>query len=344
MRSLEEQDAWDEAVALKARELEESAADVREAHDQARLMAAAAAVVRRRTAEAIGRDRRAAAAEATGVRAYAAGDWSAARQSLELAATVAGAPTARGAAYLERLQIHDPAFGRRLVERDGDRRRTRIYICGCGRSGTWLTAALMSAFEDTYVAPDEAPVGRFLALERPEGVHVVKRYYAAWRTVELIPPEITLLYVVRHPFDVLISTHPRGPHYITPERWRSEAGALRRILELGRSMLVLRFEDCVGDPAAALRRVGEAFGLRPDARRDLRPDGVGFAPPALAAMKGLRPPDPRRALAWRGAVEEHAYLRQILPELGEDLAWFADAFGYGDPAGELAALDAGSGA
>ena len=61
---------------------------------------------------------------------------------------------------------------------------------------------------------------------------------------------VELIYCVRHPFDVLTSTHPATKHirkyHITYERWESEYNAFLALRknQIQREIFILKYEDC----------------------------------------------------------------------------------------------------
>ncbi len=150
----------------------------------------------------------------------------------------------------------------------------KIFIAGCGRSGTTLTRDLMNCFQDTYVLVEgpygEAEYTRFESLSRPERNLVVKRTGEAWETLPTLPADIELIYCVRHPFDSMTSTHPLTAHirkfHITPERWKAEYAALDelRSRQPGRRIYYLRYEDLVRDPNGIQQKIASHLGLAND--------------------------------------------------------------------------------
>jgi hypothetical protein len=149
---------------------------------------------------------------------------------------------------------------------------TRIFIAGCARSGTSLTLRLMRCFDDGYIAPREASARTLSGLRRSESLLVVKRTAKCFARLHRLPKRIGLVYCVRHPFDVLTSSHPESRHlrrfHVTPERWLAEYEALCKLRKTQpeRAILYQRYEDLVADADAAQQRMIERFGIAPRLR------------------------------------------------------------------------------
>src|SRR4029078_13507365 len=95
----------------------------------------------------------------------------------------------------------------RLTQIDADRPIKRLYIMGCGRSGTWLLTAVMSTFKGVCVLSKEVPVDFFGRLTPTRAVLILKRNSDAYQHIEQIPRRIGITYIVRHPYDVLTSNN-----------------------------------------------------------------------------------------------------------------------------------------
>lgn len=226
------------------------------------------------------------------------------------------------------------ALQQRLQRMDGDKPVQRVYIMGCGRSGTWLLTALMSTFDSCQLVPKELPVEAFGVVAPQQPTLVLKRNLTAYEAIERIPEQIHILFIVRHPFDVLTSVnpvHPGGPgsYYITPARWLGEMLALQYLKDARRpNTLVLRYEDLVQDPDAVQQQLARHYQLAVKASaRDV--DTVFDAPPeARLAMHGLRKIDRNSLHQYRQSETKLQYLQAIRPRLGRLLDWVSDTFDY----------------
>ena len=265
-------------------------------------------------------------------------DWAAAIEHLtRLLELVPDHPWAGN--LLDRALGAEPArLALRLAARDGERPRRRLYVTGCGRSGTWLLLGMMTTFRDTAVLMAEAAVGRFARLTAPEPVHVLKRAHDSHESLAAIPPAIELLHLVRFPLDVLVSRHRDRARHVTPERWRAETAALRALLEAGRAgLMVVRYEDLVREPDRVQAAIAERFALEPELPFSRFAERARFDSLTLEAMKGLRAPETGWIGAWRRDPEAIAHCRAIWPAIAADVAWLCARFGYERPDPELLA-------
>jgi hypothetical protein len=228
---------------------------------------------------------------------------------------------------------YDSAVGRskdfgHLLAKAADKRR--IYIVGCGRSGTWFALGMMSTFAGTYITPEERHFGHFAAiLTRPEPVHVVKRMHSAHVDFQDVPACIDIVYLLRDPRDVLTSRHGQTENYISIKRWTDEMIALKRLLASSHpSVSVIRFEDLATMPDKVQARLSSELGLAvahpaTDFHRVYRP-----TPSALMAMHSLRPPDREAVGRWRRDPAQVAFIERLLPEITKTFAPIAERFGY----------------
>ncbi|MFO1120819.1 MAG: hypothetical protein U1F47_00620 [Hyphomicrobiales bacterium] len=108
-----------------------------------------------------------------------------------------------------------------LIDR-GDRRQPlgRICVMGCGRSGTWLLTAVLSSFAGFDFGPEEVPLEYFGPVTTDRPVLVLRRDAMAHQRVEQIPDDIQIVFIVRHPFDVLTSHNPALLSYLRKIRPR----------------------------------------------------------------------------------------------------------------------------
>ncbi|TPN77739.1 sulfotransferase [Mesorhizobium sp. CU2] len=147
--------------------------------------------------------------------------------------------------------------------------RKRIFIAGCARSGTTLSRRLMECFDDIHVHTDEAPYQALLKLDRPQLNLVVKRTHESHKDIEHLPASVGLIYCVRHPFDVLTSSHPETVNerrfHVTTDRWEAEYDGLMRLRKAqpDRAVFYLRYEELIAEPDIVQARIARSFGLSP---------------------------------------------------------------------------------
>jgi hypothetical protein len=192
----------------------------------------------------------------------------------------------------------------------------RIFIAGCARSGTRLTKRLMNCFDDTLVYASEAPISQFAVLDQSVSVQVVKRTSTCYRTLPDLPEDIRLLYCLRHPFDVLTSTHPLTAHrrryHVTQERWLAEYHALRdlRTRQPERAIFFSRYEDLVADPDSVQQKISAFFDLTSTRRFSENP----------VHSKSIE--------KWRSQPRLRRHIRSLPAGFLGSVQAFCDEFGY----------------
>lgn len=223
------------------------------------------------------------------------------------------------------------ALEARLDQIDRHRPIERIFVMGCGRSGTWLLTGLMSTFRDTCVVAKEVPVELFAQLTTTGRTLVLKRNSTSYERLSHIPARIKIAYAIRHPFDVLTSHNPTSVrvYHIDVARWLGEMSALRSALEDGRqNFCVIRYEDLATDADGVQKKLADELGLEvgtpaKELTSVFKPSGK-----AESAMHGLRGIDTRSLNKYKNDPERIAYLKSIRPQLGETLDWVAKRFDY----------------
>lgn len=223
--------------------------------------------------------------------------------------------------YKELCALRAPGFEKRT--KPGIR---RIFIAGCGRSGTYLLSAMMQCFRDSFVLPGEAHADAFLGIDSPASLHVIKRRSDSYSTLHLIPRDIGLLHIVRHPFDVLCSSHMGTDRYIPPENWNAEIDALRLLDR--QNHLVIRYEDLVSDPNAVQRVVSKTFGLGAGEKFSNWQKISRVSDDVAESMHGVRPPDTDSIGRWKNNSGNRGYIRAIWPDIERNYRWVAGKFGY----------------
>jgi len=206
------------------------------------------------------------------------------------------------------------ALARRLVDIDRTKALRRIYIMGCGRSGTWLLTDAMSTFKDIEVVPAELVVEHFGLFQTHRSTLVLKRDFQAYKTIKEIPEQIQIVYIVRHPFEVLTSNLPgsQRPYHILPDRWLGEMSALQYLCDAGRkNSSIIRFEDLVNKPDEVQARLATFFNLQTEVSIDT----------VVKLAKNVIDKHKRDS-------EKVRYLQRIKPDLGHMLSWVANTYQY----------------
>ena len=223
------------------------------------------------------------------------------------------------------------ALDARLTQIDSDRPIKRIYIMGCGRSGTWLLTAVISTFKGVCVLSKEVPVDFFGRLTTTGAVLVLKRNSDAYQHIEQIPRRIGITYIVRHPFDVLTSNNRMTDslYHIKPDRWLGEMTALKALIEARRqNVKIVRYEDLVTDPCAVQAQLADFFGFEIGSHIDDLPAVFNASAAADVAMHGLRKIDTNSIGKYKKDPRKIDYLRSIRPRLSIMLDWVGSEFSY----------------
>ncbi|PBC10727.1 hypothetical protein CK230_07665 [Mesorhizobium sp. WSM3859] len=206
--------------------------------------------------------------------------------------------------------------------------RKRIFIAGCARSGTTLSRRLMGCFDDIYVHTDEAPYQALLELDRPEANLVVKRTHESHKDIEHLPDSVGLIYCVRHPFDVLTSSHPETVKerrfHVTTERWVAEYDGLMRLRQAQpeRAVFYLRYEELIAEPDIVQARIARSFGL---------------SPVTLYSRDADNPIRATSLRKWEHNEEFRTYLHGLPAAFLARVESFCSEFGYDMPADTLSA-------
>jgi hypothetical protein len=204
----------------------------------------------------------------------------------------------------------------------------KLFIAGCGRSGTTLIRDLMNCFHDTYVFVEnpygEASFSHFRDISHIASHVIIKRTGECWRTLPSLPADTGLIYCVRHPLDVLTSTHPLTKHlrrfHITPQRWDSEYSALGLLQDSQpkRHIFTLKYEDLVNTPDLIQEKIAEHFSLIPNYRFTENPAGIQIFTNSIEK--------------WQKDPDLYAYLQTIPYRFRQSIDRFCQEFEYALPA------------
>lgn len=194
-------------------------------------------------------------------------------------------------------------------------------------------ADVLARLAAAYASADGKPAATRWVDHTPGNI----RYLA---TLAGLYPDAKLVHIVRDGRAVAASVIPLdfGPNTVAEaaDYWASQAAlglAATKHFDDGRVMMV-RFEDLLEHPRETLRAVCEHVGIRyNDAmvhERDYRVQAYTAEQHSLVA----RPPDPRRATAWRAALTRRD-VEIFEARTGELLAYLGYAMDYGMAARDL---------
>jgi Sulfotransferase family len=230
----------------------------------------------------------------------------------------------------ELVRLRRPgALRQRLAEFDTCKPLRRIYVMGVGRSGTWLLTHVMATFFDVEVVPRELPVEYFGLLMTDRSVLVIKRDGNTYQRIQQIPANIEIVYIVRHPYDVLTSYLPNSPrpYFVRPERWVGQLTALRHLLDSQRKNIkVVRYEDLVRHPVEWQKKLEHFFRLK--IRIPINTLYTTSNNPSESPLHRSRKIDVSSIDKHKRDPAKLSYLSRIKPQLGEVLDWVAKTYDY----------------
>lgn len=261
-----------------------------------------------------------------GIQAYNQADYGAARTKFDaLAKAVPNHPWAKSRAIEAAGFAPDFAF---RLRNELPKVRSRIFLTGCGRSGTWLLTAMLSCIPEIRTPEKEEPLGAFLEKPNEAKIHLVKRQHNAYLFFDKVPSDIKIIHVVRHPLDVLISQHLKNKNHISLSRIESEHAMYFTHIRNRANTLTVRYEDMVEKPMSVQKKI-ENF-LSEKAYRPFKEFYLeaGVRPEVSSAMHGLRPLDASKLHRWRQDPEMKSYLSELIKESNGTLASFSKTFGY----------------
>jgi hypothetical protein len=152
-------------------------------------------------------------------------------------------------------------------------RKPGVFISGFPRAGTTMMCLLMTYFDDCFVFSKEERH----PLERPGRVVVPNtyKYFVIKQPIgysDIFTPEYTcrllteqygykIIFMVRHPLDVLVSRHKFNPsiYWVEPERIITGSQCYVDNLD-NTNVIFVRYENLVEDPRAELSRVSDFIG------------------------------------------------------------------------------------
>jgi len=206
----------------------------------------------------------------------------------------------------------------------------RVYLTGCGRSGTWLLTAILSSLENLRISDGECQLGEFAWMPDLPETQLVKRAHDAYLYFDSVPENVKIIHVVRHPFDVLVSTHLAKKNLITLKNLEAEHKAFFLKLQNRKNTLVVKYEDIVKNVKEIQPKVESFLNLKSQHPFE---DFHMYAHTHLSdmvmkSMHGLRPLDPSRLNSWKNSESELGFLRNLIKDSDGTLEEFAEFFDY----------------
>ena len=168
----------------------------------------------------------------------------------------------------------------------------------------------------------------------PTKAHVVKGRIVigkypkrAHQLAESIADDLGIVFMMRDPRDVLISTHYLKPDqfWVEPARWIAVAQAA---IEHADQIHLVKFEELIREPDVVQNRLADCFGMHMLCNfSECHTHFDSTDTKNLRAMKGARPLDPTRIDNWRDGGAKQAYIESLLQE-NVQLREYQARFGY----------------
>ena len=179
----------------------------------------------------------------------------------------------------------------------------------------------MRCFEGVYSHKREAPISLFDRLDDVKQPNlIVKRTSECYKSLHKLPPDIKLLYCVRHP-SIRSPAATGGPStgavfHITEDRWKCKYRALHRLQKQQpeRPIFILRYEDLIKQPDVMQKKIAEHFALSIAHLFTQNEGGIAIHPNSLEK--------------WRKSPELAAYVNGFDLGWKEKIAEFCKEFGY----------------
>lgn len=173
---------------------------------------------------------------------------------------------------------------------------------------------LDSGFAGTEKVVD-GPGGEVVPVETKNGKIIVGKFpKKALKLQKWFSNDLGVIYMIRDPRDVLVSSHYLRPHkyWVKPDRWIGTAEYALEVCDREDVELV-RYEDLILKPNEIQKKIGDRFNLE-----IIRPFADCYAyfdesdTPNISAMRGARPLDPKRIGNWKDDPQKTKYANCIL--------------------------------
>lgn len=143
--------------------------------------------------------------------------------------------------------------------------KTVVFITGCARSGTSLQHRCLSTVHDPVYFWSENTLARLVAEWPCQGETVVlKRKSLCYQYFDIIPAQVKIVHMVRHPHGTITSTHPKVKgYYLDFDRWVGEFTAFQQLQKShpAANLYISRYEELVEDADRAQDRMRDQLGI-----------------------------------------------------------------------------------
>lgn len=228
-------------------------------------------------------------------------------------------------AHLEKLEAKPAA----VVPAGGTGVTRGIFVQGCARSGNTLVRELcatgFAGGELLKLSKDQAECSLEFMIEALAEAQPGRRILVGSRNrdvslamdLELLRanPEIKVVWMLRHPFDVLTSIHKMNPgkFHVPPERLIASLELYEKF-KRERQVLTVRYEEVVFQPEVVQNRIAAAFGLEPIRSFTECYRHFTGVKESVVALHEVRPIDAKSVGRWKHNPAHREYLRGVLKE------------------------------
>jgi hypothetical protein len=215
-----------------------------------------------------------------------------------------------------------------------------LYIQGCARSGNTLMRELSaSGFhhmelvrgDDVHTEISLEHLVSLLATRADDTVLVASRNHPASlamdESVLTARPDIRILWMLRHPFDVLTSMHPndRQHYYVSPQRLINSLKLYDQFRKHPQ-VITVHYESLVNDADTIQRDLATRLQLEISHRFSEAYRYFSGAEDSIRAMHSIRPPDTASVNRWKQGAH-FRYCKRVLKE-NPDIGPLAATCGY----------------
>ena len=218
-----------------------------------------------------------------------------------------------------------------------------IYVMGCSRSGVTLMRELIGAgFNDIYSPHRELSLGSFLKLRHStNNILVSSRNYDTSLNLEMEDVKkyhnLTIVWMLRNPLDVLVSTHvpgkqysykggPDGAFYTSPERVIQSMELYNQLKNINK-VITIKYEDLVGESSVVQNEIVDKCKLKIKTQFNDCHKSFAENPQTINAIHSTRPLDTKGINRWKSCDKNIEYIKNILSKYPQLIALCED-MGY----------------
>lgn len=206
----------------------------------------------------------------------------------------------------------------------------KLLICGCARSGNSLMLHLMgSGFRNikmVYDGPGGEVVPTDNDIENKKTVVVGKFPKKLGKIQKFIDKNFGIIFMIRHPYDVLTSKHHLKPdkYWVQPDRWISSAQDILKYKDHNNCLLV-KYELLISKPEIVQKKISDKFQLLVKTKFQECPNSFDQEDKVnMLNMNGFRSLDPSRIGNWKQDPEKITHIKKVIDRHPDILTWMKE--------------------